>query len=138
MRRASSANQSITSAAAIVSILGFRARLALLADHDPGDGIAALAKYFRGLAHQLGALVSGLRAPGFEAFLDRLECIIKISLGGVRDLADDLFRCGINHINGLAFRAGAPLAVDEQLRVGICAVLSHDNPLLVVISGRAA
>src|SRR5690606_23033466 len=99
-------------------------RLALLHRHDARDPVGALAQQLCCLAHDLGAIEGRFGTPHPEAVLDSRECRIKIRLRSMRDLANPLTSSRIDDLDASALGAGAPLAIDEELCIGI-AVFGH-------------
>src|SRR5690606_42159903 len=89
--------------------------LSLLKRHRLRDLVGALPEYVGSLAHGLVALERGGRAPGGEATLGGVESGVDIYAGRVRDCADHLAGCGIDHVDRLAFSCGSPFSVDEEL-----------------------
>ena len=108
--------------------------LALLQGHDARDLFLALAHEIGGLAHDARALVGRHRAPHREALDRRVERMIEIGDGGVRQLGQRLFVGGIDHRLELAPAVLHPGAVDIESEFGV-----HGPSIrgVVVIVGRS-
>src|SRR5690606_5738066 len=78
------------------------------------------------LAHQLGALESRGLAPHLEAPGDGFERRIEVRSRRMRHLADHLARRRVDDVDGAAFGGIAPLAINQELRVGIV-VFGHGS-----------
>jgi hypothetical protein len=93
--------------------------LALFQGHQLGDAACALTQQGSGLAHDFAALHRRRLAPLVEALLRCRQGTVQVGGAGVGDAADLQTGGGIEHRQGFAVSGVAPLAVDQQLGIGI-------------------
>ncbi len=78
-----------------------------------------LAQQIRGLAHDLGAVVSRRRFPHRKTLFGGGERGVEIGGGGMRQTPERLAGRRIDHVLTLAAFAVEPLSVDEKLELGV-------------------
>jgi hypothetical protein len=98
---------------------GLRQCLAHLHGGHARQRLAAFAQQVRGLVQDLAARLRPQRAPHWPRLAGGLECAIQIGGAGQRQLPQRLPRGGIHDGNRAAAGSAEPLAVDEQVQVGI-------------------
>ena len=99
--------------------LGFAQGLALLLREQFGDWQGAFAHQRGGLAQHSTALIGGRVTPDFKALLGGLRGTLQIRNGGMRQTADFAAGGGVEHGQGAAAFGVAPVAIDEELGVGV-------------------
>ena len=99
--------------------LGFGQGLALFLCEQLGNLRGALAHQGGGFAEDGAALIGGCVTPDFEALLRGLRGTLQVGDARVRQATDFGAGSGVEHGQGAAAFGIAPLAVDEELGVGV-------------------
>ena len=100
--------------------LGFSQGLALLLGQHGRNIASTFAHQCCGLAHDFVALHWQHVAPGLKAFLGRLQGAVQVGDAGVGDTANFFAGGGVEHGQRFASGGVAPLAIDEELGMGVC------------------
>jgi hypothetical protein len=118
-RRPSSANHSMMSAAAMASPLASTSGLPCSCVSRAPMAPARSRIRRGGAAHDLAALDGGHVAPGFEALLRGGQRRVQVGDAGMGHAADFLAGGGVENRQAFAVGGVLPLAVDEELGVGV-------------------
>ena len=118
---------------------GFGQGLALFLGEQFGNLRGAFAHQGCGLAHDRAALVGGHIAPQLETLLRGLRSPLQVGDAGMGQAADFGAGGGVEHGQGAAAFGIAPLAIDEELGVGVShkASSGQTNKKAIVAGNRA-
>ncbi len=99
--------------------LGFGQGLALFLRQHGGNGVGAFLQQQRSAAHGGLALVGAGVLPDLKAFLRGGQCTVQIGNTGMGHMADHRSRGRVVHSDLLAAGGIDPLAVDQELGIGV-------------------